>query len=86
MNVCLPARRAALANTRQRRGLLPECRRCRKITFYTRGDAERFIRHNRGDMDPVGVVAYPCPIEPGYHVGHSNDGLPFVDQSNLSPS
>jgi hypothetical protein len=69
-----------MANTRQRRGQMTRCSLCDKATFQTRGDADRFIRKNNlPNWNPDNMVAYHCPHQPGWHVGHSKTGRPFID-------
>jgi hypothetical protein len=58
-----------------RRGLLGDCDCCGKqFTFYTRGDAERFLRfgRHRADFDPRRLVAYHCPRGAGFRLGHAS--------------
>jgi hypothetical protein len=67
-----------MTKTYQRRGLRGRCELCGgKLLFHSRGDAQRFAKRTKLQGDPW-VVPYPCPHGPGWHLGHSLTGEPFV--------
>lgn len=69
--------------TKRRRNLLGRCSRCDgKLSFHTRGDAERFLRDTQAPLhNAAQLTPYRCPFGNGFHTGHSRDAQPFVDHS-----
>ncbi|MES2360132.1 MAG: hypothetical protein V4529_17455 [Gemmatimonadota bacterium] len=49
------------------------CEPCNKVAFHSRGDAERFLKHEydwllASGTIPELLVVYPCPAESGFHL------------------